>query len=139
MFKVVQTFEELIKVLMVRGIVFMEEQKVSYAEEIDAHEFTAVHILGEVDDEPVAGARIRFLDETAKFERIAIRRAYRGQRFGHELVEYMLDISRKNGIHRFQMHAQSHLISFYESHGFKVEGTPFQEAGIDHVLMEWTE
>jgi predicted GNAT family N-acyltransferase len=135
MFRIVHTHADFIKTLIVRGIVFMEEQKVCCEEEIDAHEFTAVHILGEVAGEPVAAARIRLLEDGAKFERIAVRPAYRGRGIGHDLVEYMIDVSLKNGVSRARMHAQAHLVSFYESHGFTVQGKPFEEAGITHLLM----
>ena len=54
MFKVVTNLDDLIKAYLVRGIVFMEEQKISYALEIDEYEHESLHILGEIDGEPVA-------------------------------------------------------------------------------------
>lgn len=63
MFKIVDSLDELIKVFIVRGIVFIDEQKVPYRIEMDKHELSALHILGELDGEPNArsGISVRFL------------------------------------------------------------------------------
>lgn len=135
MFRVVRSADDLIKAMIVRGIVFMEEQAVSYAEEVDAEEYGAVHILGEIDGEPMAAARIRFLGEYAKMERVAIRAKYRGHGYGHRLLEFMMETAQTRGFSKFKMHAQAHLKGFYQAHGFEARGEIFQEAGIDHYLM----
>ena len=49
--------EDVLKVLVVRGIVFIEEQQVDWDGEIDEFERTATHFLGEVDGQPVATGR----------------------------------------------------------------------------------
>ena len=135
MFKVVSTLDELLKVYAVRSIVFVEEQHCPWDEEFDSLDDGAVHILGEQDREPVAAARIRFMGDYAKLERIAVRAAYRGRGIGDRLVEYMVEIARRHGRTTFKMHAQAHLTGFYRAHGFDVCGELFQEAGIDHYPM----
>lgn len=135
MFKIATTFDDLIKTFMVRAIVFIEEQQVSYKEEVDEYEFSALHILGEIDGEPAACGRIRFLGDYAKLERIAVRKPYRNKNIGHQLVDYMLDVARAKGFNKFKMHAQSHLENFYGTHGFVKQGELFIEANIDHYLM----
>jgi predicted GNAT family N-acyltransferase len=134
-FRVVAGWDDLIKVFVVRGIVFIGEQNTPYAEEIDDVELDAVHILGEKDGEPFASGRIRFIGEYAKLERIAVRPEQRGHGYAHQLVEFMLEIARKHGFRKFKMHAQVYLDGFYRQHGFEVQGGIFQEAGIDHYLM----
>lgn len=134
-FRLCTTLDDFSKALMVRAIVFLEEQQVAYAEEVDDLEFSALHIIGEIGGEPMAAARMRFLGEYAKLERIAVRQAWRGRGLGHELVEYMLEIAREKGFHKFKMHAQAHLVEFYRIHGFEPRGEMFQEAKIDHFLM----
>ncbi len=133
--KIVSNFDELLKVFMVRGIVFMEEQNVSYRLEKDEHEFSALHILAEIDDEPVGAGRLRFVDGWAKLERIAVRKNFRGHGYGRQIVDYMIQIAKEKGFHRYKMHAQAYLKSYYEKHGFNKKGAGFQEAGIDHYLM----
>ena len=129
MFKIATTLDDLLKAFLVRGIVFIEEQDVPYALEVDELEHSALHILGENAGEPIAAGRIRFLGEFAKLERIAVRKAYRRQGIGHQLVDYMLETARKNGFHAYKMS------DFYAQHGFTVQGDLFVEAGIDHYLM----
>ncbi|HNW61122.1 MAG TPA: GNAT family N-acetyltransferase [bacterium] len=134
-FRICTSLDDLSKALMVRAIVFLEEQQVAYADEVDDLEHSALHILGEIEGEPMGAARMRFLGEYAKLERIAVRRAWRGRGLGHELVEYMLAVARERGFRKFKMHAQAHLVDFYRVHGFEPKGEMFQEAKIDHYLM----
>ncbi len=35
----------------------------------------------------------------------------------------------------FRISAQEYLISYYENHGFKAQGSPYDEDGIPHVEM----
>ncbi len=135
MFKIVTSLDELIKVFIVRGIVFVDEQKVPYNIEMDEHEYSAMHILGEIDGEPIAAGRLRFIGNWAKLERIAVRKKYRNRGYGHDIVEYMIKTARERGFHKFKMHAQAHLSDYYAKHGFKIAGDLFQEADIDHYLM----
>lgn len=135
MFKVVTSQEDLIKVIVVRGIVFVEEQGVPYEIEHDAYDLSATHILGEMDGEPFAAGRIRAVGEYAKLERVAIRKQYRGKGLGHKLTEFMLSVAKEQGFKKFKVHAQSYLKDFYQKHDFEVVGDMFKEAGIDHYLM----
>lgn len=139
MFRLVVSHHDLIKVFIVRGIVFMEEQGVPFREEIDEYEYSSVHVLGEIHGEPAAAGRIRFVEDLAKLERLAIRSRYRKKGYGHRLVDYMMDVIRKNGVHKFVIHAQTHLTDFYGEHGFQVEGDRFEEAGIPHYRMVHSE
>ncbi len=135
MFKVVTNLEDLIKVFVVRGIVFIEEQAVPYAIERDENDLSATHVLGEMNGEPFAAGRIRALGEYAKLERVAIRKPHRGKGLGHKLTEFMLSVAKEEGFKKFKVHAQSYLKDFYQKHGFEVVGDMFKEAGIDHYLM----
>ncbi len=138
-FRIATSLDDVIKAYLVRAIVFMEEQRVAYAEEIDEFEHSALHILGEIEGEPFAAGRIRFLGEYAKLERIAVRKEYRGRGLGHDLVNYMMQVAREKGFRKFKMHAQAHLSDFYGVHGFRTKGDIFQEANIDHYLMVYEE
>ena len=135
MFKVVTNQEALIRVFIVRGIVFIEEQGVPYTIERDEHDCSATHILGEMDGEPFAAGRIRAVGEYAKLERVAIRKPHRGKGLGHKLTEFMISVAQEQGFKKFKVHAQSYLRDFYQKHGFEIVGDMFKEAGIDHYLM----
>jgi predicted GNAT family N-acyltransferase len=134
-FCVAEAPEEVLKVFVVRGIVFCGEQRVPYSIEWDGHETSALHVLGQVGDEPVAAGRIRYLDGYAKLERIAVRSEYRGRGYGRGLTDFMIQTAKEKGFSECRMHAQVYLQGFYAEHGFQAEGEVFQEAGIDHVLM----
>ena len=134
-FCVAEAPEKVLKVFVVRGIVFCGEQRVPYSIEWDEHESTALHVLGQVGDEPVAAGRIRYLDGYAKLERIAVRSEYRGRGYGHGLTDFMIQTAKEKGFSECRMHAQVYLKEFYAEHGFQAEGEVFQEAGIDHILM----
>ena len=127
---------DLLKVMVVRGIVFIEEQKVDWADEIDEFEEDSVHFLGEADGEPVAASRLRIMsDGHARVERIAVREAWRGRGYGRDVVQFLLDHAAKQGATRYLMHAQIHLQKFYEDFGFQAEGDIFEECGIKHITM----
>ena len=128
--------EDVLKVLVVRGIVFIEEQKVDWEGEIDEFEKTSTHILGEVDGQPVATGRLRHLEDGwVKVERIAVRPRWRGKGYAKEIVAFMLDQATAGGAGKFRMHAQVYLEDFYGGFGFRREGDIFVECGIDHLLM----
>ena len=128
--------EDVLKALVVRGIVFIEEQEVDWKGEIDEFEKTSVHILGEAGGEPVAVGRLRFFEGGwAKLERIAVRPRWRGKGYAKEIVAFMLDRASAEGAVKFKMHAQVHLEEFYGAFGFRREGDIFVECGIDHITM----
>ena len=138
-FRIAETSDERLRCLLVRAIVFMEEQQVSCTEEMDGLDQDALQILGEIGGEPVATARIRFFGDCAKLERLAIRKAWRGQGKGERLLEFMLAAARARGYRKFKLHGQERLRTFYEKHGFRAEGEAFLEAGIPHLLMRHEE
>lgn len=128
--------DDLLKVMVVRGIVFLEEQQVDWAGEFDQYERTSVHVLGDVDGQPAAAGRLRLLPEGwAKIERIAVRPRWRGQGLGRAMVIFLLEEARRRGVRRFRLHAQTYLEDFYAGYGFVRRGDVFDECGIPHLLM----
>lgn len=138
LFKVVETQDEMLKSYSVRSIVFIEEQNCSYDIEVDGLDFSALHILGEIDGEPVAAGRIRFLGEMAKFERLAIRKSFRGKGFGDQLLQFMMKTVKDLGYSKIKLHAQTQALDFYIKNGFEPKGDKFYEADIEHLLMVYT-
>jgi len=137
-FREVTAPADLLKVMVVRGIVFIEEQQVRWDDEFDRFEDCAVHFLGEIDGEPVATGRWRRLEDgRTKIERIAVRSRWRGHGYGREVVRYVLAHARAAGAKQLMMHAQTHLEPFYREFGFRREGEVFDECGISHVAMVW--
>jgi predicted GNAT family N-acyltransferase len=134
-FRIAASTEDLIKAMVIRGIVFCAEQRIPYSVERDEFDAAAIHVIGEIGGEPVAVGRIRECGSHAVLGRIAVRVEHRGRGIGHALTDYLIAVARERGYSSCRMHAQSHLESFYASHGFRSEGERFIEAGIEHVAM----
>jgi len=134
--RIAVTAPDVLKVMVVRGIVFIEEQQVDWEGEIDEFEDQSVHVLAECDGEPVGSGRLRMLEDGwAKLERIAVRPRWRGRGLARDITRFLMDEARNHGATRMKLHAQAHLEDFYADFGFRREGDIFVECGLDHVLM----
>ena len=134
--RIATTAEDVLKVMVVRGIVFIEEQEVDWEGEIDEFEDLSIHVLGEIDGQPVAAGRLRLLpDGWAKLERVAVRPRWRGRGIARQIVRFLMSEAAVRGAERLKLHAQVYLEEFYREFGFFREGDVFDECGIDHILM----
>jgi predicted GNAT family N-acyltransferase len=133
---IVSKIEDLQKAFFVRGVVFVEGQKCAYTEDFDKFDFSAVHFLGTIGDEPVATARMRLFKDYVKIERVAVRKEYRKKGIGKELFAFILNHIEKAGYKKMVLHAQAYLLRFYEDFGFVKQGDLFLEANIEHYHME---
>ena len=129
----------------IRQRVFVEEQACPPADEWDAYDAPerrgkdVHHLLATVDGEPVGVARWRAAGDAAKLERFAVLPEARGRGVARALVAEALGAARSGGHRRFVLHAQAYLQAFYEGFGFRAEGEPFDEVGIEHVKMTLTD
>ena len=125
--RVATTEADILKVMVVRGIVFIEEQQVDWEGEIDEFETEAVHFLGEVAGQPVATGRLRSLgDGRAKIERIAVRPAWRGQGYAQKMMHFVLDHAAARGLRvDYQVHGDARPI---ESEAVSLVFATVQEA-----------
>ncbi len=116
----------------IRLTVFVNEQRVPEELELDEDDPAAWHAV--VLDHGKAIATGRLL-RSGKIGRLAVLKEYRGMGLGGELLKTLLSYGRQEGIKEFFLHAQTSAVDFYERHGFKAIGLPFEEAGIDHIKM----
>ncbi|MDR1763116.1 MAG: GNAT family N-acetyltransferase [Dysgonamonadaceae bacterium] len=135
-FRTVNSPADLQKVFAVRAIVFIEEQGVSYEEEIDGCDYSSVHFLATMGNEPIGVARLLLFKDYVKIGRLAVRKAYRGQGVGKRLFSFVLDYVAQIEYQKITLHAQAYLVKFYEDFGFVRQGEMFLEAGIEHYYME---
>ncbi|CCQ32608.1 phospholipiddiacylglycerol acyltransferase protein [Halorhabdus tiamatea SARL4B] len=120
----------------VRFAVFVEEQGVDPAIEIDEHEDTATHFVAYADDEPVGATRLREPEDgIGKVERLAVLGFHRGQGLGRQLMDAVEAEARREGLERLTLHGQVRVVEFYEHLGYEQESDEFEEAGITHVKM----
>ena len=133
----VELAEQLEQALAIRLTVFVEEQGVSRALEIDGRDDAARHFLALQDGEPVGTLRLRWVDDgrVAKIERVAVLRRARGAKIGQALVEAALAAAGAAGAEAALLHAQTSVQDFYGRLGFVAFGPEFVEDGILHVAM----
>jgi len=136
-FSLATTAADVLKVMGVRAIVFHDEQGVDWADEFDADDAAAIHLLGTCDGQPVACGRVVLqADGWAKLGRVAVREQWRGRGFGHGVFGALLQEAERRGATRLKLHAQTYLEDFYAGYGFRREGGVFDECGIAHILMK---
>jgi predicted GNAT family N-acyltransferase len=117
----------------IRFEVFVAEQGVPRAIELDEHDPDCVHALA-FDDAGAPVATGRLLPD-GHIGRMAVRRAWRGRGIGGAILERLIDAARARGDAEVALSAQVHALGFYRAYGFVEEGEPYIEAGIPHQDM----
>jgi ElaA protein len=120
--------------LALRRTVFMEEQGVSEAEEIDGLDADCLHLLARDGDTPVGTARILFEDDVAKIGRVCVLQDKRGTGLGRRLIEAALQAAQGRAV-KAKLGAQVTALGFYEGLGFTAYGPVYDDAGIPHRDM----
>jgi ElaA protein len=119
-----------------RRCVFIEEQGVSEADEIDDLDGEAIHMLAVVADRPVGTARLLLQGDTGKIGRVCVLAEARGADIGAALIRAAVaDLAAMPGISRAKLGAQVHALGFYERLGFAAVGPVYMDAGIEHRNM----
>lgn len=122
--------------LALRRRVFIEEQGVSAADEVDGRDDEAVHFLAAQDGRPVGTARLLFPGGYAKIQRVCVLPQARGRGLGAALVRACVARARTEpGMREARLGAQLHALAFYERLGFEPFGPVYDDAGIDHRDM----
>jgi predicted GNAT family N-acyltransferase len=117
---VARTFEDLSRVIAIRGAVYIGEQECPYDEEYDGNDLSATHLLAYIGDEPVGCLRVRFFADFAKIERLVIRKEFRKTRAAFHLVRAGFKLCQKKGYRRVYGHSQIRLVNFWSRFGFRV-------------------
>lgn len=122
--------------LALRRTIFTGEQGVSEAEEVDGLDPEAVHFLASLEGKPVGTARILIKEDAAKIGRVCVLGEARGTKQGQALILACVEWAREQGLRRAILGAQLQALGFYEALGFVAYGDIFDDAGIDHRMME---
>jgi predicted GNAT family N-acyltransferase len=117
----------------VRRQVFIVEQGIPADLEWDARDAACQHVLA-TDMRQMAIGTGR-LDPEGRIGRMAVLPAWRSQGVGYALLASLLDLARAQGHLKVVVHAQCTVTDFYRKAGFREQGRPFMEAGIEHVIM----
>lgn len=135
------TAEEMAACLALRRIVFIEEQKVPEAEELDGRDRECRHFLALPDKSSpaqaaIGTARILLVDaETAKVQRVAVLRAARNQGVGRALMFAVEGEAARAGRSTVLLASQVSAVPFYQRIGYETFGDVFMDAGIEHRMM----
>ena len=133
----------------VRETVFVLEQGVPPALELDEADARCVHVLArDASGTAIGTGRLVPPGETtagdahgdggvpaARIGRMAVLPDWRGRGVGDALLAALLDAATRRHWKRVQLHAQATAIRFYQRHGFLPLGARFMEAGIEHLTM----
>ncbi|WNZ94043.1 GNAT family N-acetyltransferase [Streptococcus iniae] len=127
--------------LAIRKTVFVDEQRVPLAIEIDENEALCLHFVlyNELEQ---ACATCRILpdknQQSVTLQRMAVLKEHRGQSLGQILIQEVIAFCQEQGFTEIVLHAQTTARDFYQKEGFNEVGDIFQEAGIDHITMSKT-
>ncbi len=130
--------EETTDIATCRGLrrrVFIDEQGVPEADEIDELDEVAIHLLARVDADPAGTARLLLDGRAGKIGRVCVLRAQRGHGLGRALMLASVGVLRGRGASEARLGAQVSALGFYAGLGFVARGPVFDDAGIPHRTM----
>jgi ElaA protein len=122
--------------LALRHDVFVVEQHVPLADEVDGRDAEALHLVAVDRDEVVGTCRLLAAGETVKLGRMAVARAARRRGIASRLLQESEARARALGARRIALSAQTDALALYERAGYESYGERFMDAGIEHLMME---
>lgn len=141
---------EVYEILKSRFAVFVLEQGIRYLDE-DNIDLTATHLALHRKGLVVAYARLfeDFSDNPPQYDAtgrpIATPRVLRagrmlttehGKGYGRTIILHLIEEAKRQGADILRIHAQMDAVPFYRHFRFAKVGEPFEEAGIQHIVME---
>ena len=129
--------EQLYELLRFRQAIFVVEQSSPYPD-LDGRDQDADHLLLRVDGELSGCLRmIPYPDEKrVAIGRVAVTAGRRGRGFARRMMEEALArLRRDRGDCAVSLGAQTYLVPFYESLGFRAASSPYDDYGVPHVDM----
>lgn len=80
-----------------------------------------------------------FIDgTTAQFRKMAVLPADQGKGFGLQLLKYLVDYCRSQGIKNLWCNARVSATGFYQKIGFETIGEPYERNQLQYIKMELT-
>lgn len=80
-----------------------------------------------------------FIDgTTAQFRKMAVLPADQGKGFGLQLLKYLVDYCRSQGIKNLWCNARVSATGFYQKIGFETIGEPYERNQLHYIKMELT-
>jgi len=99
-------------------------------------DFDAMH-FGLYHQYELTGVVSLFIDgKRAQFRKMAILPSDQGKGFGFQLLQYLVDYCKSQGIKNLWCNARTSAIGFYEKIGFKSVDEPFEKNQLAYVKMQ---
>lgn len=127
---------ELRAALRLREEVFVGEQGVPLSMEVDDKDPRATHLVAVVDGEVVGTTRLIEGGDALLLGRLAVRTGHRRRGLAGALLAESERIARARRKRRILLNAQTYARALYAGAGYEERGSPFREAGIEHIRME---
>lgn len=130
--------DQLYEILKFRQEIFVVEQKSWYLDADDLDQIS-LHLLVRNKENLIGYLRLtppekKYIETS--IGRVSIHFEHRGEGLGDQLLTMGIEKGKEvYGSGSFRISAQEYLISYYENHGFKAQGSPYDEDGIPHVEM----
>jgi ElaA protein len=119
-----------------RRRVFIDEQGVSEADELDDLDAVAIHLLARDEGQAIGSARLLVQGEVGKIGRVCVLAHARGRGIGAALIRHAVQRFRTvAGVTSVKLGAQTHALGFYQALGFHAVGEVYDDAGIAHRDM----
>lgn len=128
--------EDIAACIALRRAVFIEEQGIAEADEIDDLDGEAVHLLAVQDGQPLGTARLLRKGATGKIGRVCVLPQARGTGLGAALIRAgIAHFAADPAYDTVYLSAQEPALGFYEKLGFTAYGPAYDDAGIPHRDM----
>jgi len=131
---IAKTQKEITDNFLVRGMVFVIEQKIAWEIEFDGLDDRSILFTAYLDDIPVGAGRLY----QYKIGRVSTLKEYRKMGIGALIVEEIEKFAKRNKFPFLKLHSQVEVMDFYINLGYEAMGDIFKEADIDHILMKKT-
>ena len=118
--------------MQLRTRVFVEEQNVSAALEIDGKDSECQHVKAIVDGLVIGTGRLL---PNGFIGRMCVLAEYRNRNIGTMMLENLVQQALDRGHQKVLLNAQSYIIPFYQKFGFRIDSDEFIEADIPHRRM----
>ena len=117
---------------LIRGKVFVVEQEIDWALEVDDWDYDATLFVCYDDNIAIGAARLY----KNKVGRVAVLKEHRHKKVGRVLMTALEAYAKKQGLKTLELGAQCYIIPFYEKLGYIAYGEVFLDADIEHRMMK---
>ncbi|NJL85893.1 MAG: GNAT family N-acetyltransferase [Leptolyngbyaceae cyanobacterium SM1_1_3] len=116
----------------IRQTVFVKEQNIPLALEVDALDPLSVHALALWNGTAAGTGR---LTPQGRIGRVAVYPALRRRGVGREIMLRLIQIAQQQGRNSVVISAQWQALPFYQKLGFIEQGDRYLDVGIEHIKM----